>query len=89
MLLAAAIERGTLDLAAQVRPARGIEVPLATPSNCPGPPVREVALGAIDLASPPAAISLALPDAPDPPFGFTQYDLKTGMRYSDGFAVAD
>lgn len=89
LLFAAAIERGTLDLSAQVRPASGIEVPLPAPASCPGPPVREVAPGTIDLANPPAAISLALPDAPDPPFGFTQHDLKTGMRYSYGFAVAD
>ncbi len=89
LLLAAAFERGTRDLAAEVASVRGFDVSPSESTYCPGPPDREVALGTIDLASPPAQASLALPDAPDPPFGFTQYDLKTGMRYSYGFAVAD
>lgn len=89
LLFAAAIEQGSIDLAAQVRPSGGFVPPLPAMSSCPGPSVHEVAPGTIDLAKPPAAVGLALPDAPDPPFRFTQYDLKTGMRYSYGFAVAD
>ncbi len=89
LLFAAAFEQGTLDLAAQIRPMRDIEISLPQPIACPGPPVRNVQVGAIDLAAPPAPISLSLRDAADPPFRFTQYDLKTGMRYSYGFAFAD
>lgn len=89
LLFAAAFERGTLDLAAQIRPLREIEISLPKPAACPGPQVDKVPVGAIDLTAPPAAIGLSLRDASDPPFRFTQYDLKTGMRYSYGMAVAD
>ncbi len=46
-------------------------------------------MGTLDLANPPAAVSATLKDSPDPPIAFTQYDLKTGLRYSYGAAVAD
>jgi FG-GAP-like repeat len=60
--------------------------PFVCPATLP-PPAH--AMGTLDVANPPAAVTATLKDSPDPPIAFTQYDLLTGLRYSYGAAVAD
>lgn len=87
--LATAIERGASRLQA------GQGLPSVMLSNlpqqpgCADTPPPDVARGTIDLANPPAEITIDLREAPDPPVPFTQIDLRTGMRYAYGFAIAD
>lgn len=92
LVLAAAMETSTFGLFAQSSLEDGLfnrQVTDVLGYQCPGPAMPEPAMGQLNLSAPPAGINIALSDAPDPPMAYGQYDLKTGMRYSYGFASAD